>query len=117
MLDIPLYYSIVIVTEMDEKPPKRNCWEVMRCGRGPHSTNGDRCPAATEFRLDGVHGGKNAGRACWIIAGTLCEDGMVSGKFARKMETCFNCAFYRLVRAEEAELKPHQELLLRASKV
>jgi hypothetical protein len=41
---------------------------------------------------------------------------MVSGKFARKMETCFNCAFYRLVRAEESDLKPHQELLLRANK-
>jgi hypothetical protein len=42
---------------------------------------------------------------------------MVSGKFAQKMETCFNCAFYRLVRAEEVDLRPHQELLLRASKV
>jgi hypothetical protein len=42
---------------------------------------------------------------------------MVSGKFAQKMETCFNCAFYRLVRAEESDLKPHQELLLRANKL
>jgi len=89
----------------------------MRCGRGPGSTNGDVCPAATEARLDGVHEGVNAGRACWAIAGTLCVDGMVSGKFAQKMETCFNCAFYRLVRAEESDLKPHQELLLRASKL
>jgi hypothetical protein len=41
---------------------------------------------------------------------------MTSGKFAKKMETCFNCAFYRLVRAEESDLKSHQELLLRANK-
>jgi hypothetical protein len=101
---------------MDKLRPEKNCWEVMRCGRGPGSTNGDVCPAATETRLDGVHGGINAGRACWVIAGTLCVDVIASGKFARKMETCFNCDFYRLVRKEEGDLRPHQELLIRVSK-
>jgi len=108
---------MIVITEMDNKhPEKKNCWEVMRCGRGPAGTNGNVCPAGTETRLDGVHGGINAGRACWIVAGTECVDGMTSGKFAKKMETCFNCAFYRLVRAEESDLKSHQELLLRANK-
>ena len=89
----------------------------MKCGRGPGSPPGEICPASTEARLNGIHGGVNAGRSCWIVAGTLCADGMVAGKFAKKMETCFNCAFYRLVRNEETDLKPHQELLLRATKI
>lgn len=101
---------------MDKENTKKNCWEVMRCNRGPASTNGNVCPAGTENGLDGVHGGINAGRACWVVAGTECVEGITSGKFARKMETCFNCAFYRLVRAEEGDLKSHQELLLRATR-
>lgn len=93
---------------------KKNCWEVMGCGFGPGAGNGNICPAAADERLHGVHGGRNAGRACWVIAGTLCG-GEVSGTFARKMETCFRCPFYRQVRAEETEMKSHQELLLRTS--
>ncbi|MDH4164450.1 MAG: hypothetical protein OEW15_17440 [Nitrospirota bacterium] len=32
------------------------------------------CPAAAEEALDGVHDGTNAGRSCWVVAGTLCKD-------------------------------------------
>jgi len=78
---------------------KRNCWEVKNCGRAS-GHNGDRCPAATEFRLDEVHGGTNAGRACWVVAGTFCG-GKVQGTFARKYETCEKCEFYRTVKQEE----------------
>lgn len=58
------------------------------------------CPAATEKRLDGVHGGKNAGRACWVVAGSLCK-GEVQGTFASKYRECANCDFYKLVQREE----------------
>lgn len=50
---------------------KINCWEFKKCGResgGAHAYDFGVCPAATEKRLNGTHGGKNAGRACWVVA-------------------------------------------------
>ncbi|MDP2167081.1 MAG: hypothetical protein Q8J64_01980 [Thermodesulfovibrionales bacterium] len=82
---------------------KKNCWEVMGCGREPGGKNADKlgvCPAATETRLDGVHGGKNAGRACWVVAGTMCE-GAVQGTFAKKFGDCLKCKFLQMVIKEE----------------
>lgn len=93
---------------------RKNCWEVMGCGFGPGTGSGTICPAVTEIRLHNVHGGINAGRACWVIAGTLCH-GDAGGKFSRKMETCFRCPFYRQVHLEEPVVRSHQELLLRSS--
>lgn len=91
---------------------KKNCWDVMGCGLGPG--NGvSLCSAATESRLDGVHGGVNGGRACWVVAGTHCPDNPATGTFARKMESCFDCPFYKQVRDEESDLRPHYELLLK----
>jgi GlcNAc-P-P-Und epimerase len=82
---------------------KRNCWEVMQCGRGPAdriSNQEDICPAARDIRLDGVHGGLNSGRACWVVAGTFCG-GEVQGTFARKIEACQTCQFFQQVLREE----------------
>jgi hypothetical protein len=50
-----------------------------------------------------VHEGVNAGRACWIVAGTLCK-GEVQGTFAQKFKNCRECDFYISVREEEG---PH----------
>lgn len=58
------------------------------------------CPAATDPRLDGEHDGVNAGRACWIMAGTFCN-GVVQGSFAQKLDNCIECDFYKLVKSEE----------------
>ena len=58
------------------------------------------CPAATFKKLDGVHGGKNAGRACWVIAGTFCH-GETKGCFAKKITHCHECEFYQEVRNED----------------
>jgi len=83
--------------------PKKNCWEFKNCGRGPDGTNAEElgvCPAATEKRLDGIHGGKNGGRSCWVIAGTFC-DGEVQGSFAGKYDCCQSCDFFKLVVQEE----------------
>ena len=91
---------------------KKNCWEVMGCRRGPDGTNGDICPAFKAVPLNGVHDGLNGGRACWVVAGTMCN-GETSGSFAKKMEDCLACPFYRRVRKEEPELKSHQDLLIR----
>ena len=84
---------------------KVNCWEIKKCGRGPgsRSENGMKpCPAALEMRLDGVHGGTNSGRACWVVAGTFCG-GKVQGTHAAKFEVCKNCDFYQQVMEEEGK--------------
>ena len=82
---------------------KLNCWEHKKCGREENGNMANElgvCIAATETGLDGVHGGKNAGRACWAVAGTLCG-GEVQGTFAEKMGNCRVCDFYKAVFHEE----------------
>jgi hypothetical protein len=82
---------------------KQNCWEFMGCGRGPGSARESGlsvCPSAREVALNGVHGGQGAGRACWIVAGTMCG-GKVAGTYATKAKDCQACAFYLKVKEEE----------------
>lgn len=81
---------------------KINCWEAQKCGREPGGMNSSLgvCPVSMETALDGVHGGRQAGRACWIIGGTLCNN-QVQGAFSKKFESCERCNFYQLVRQEE----------------
>jgi hypothetical protein len=82
---------------------KVNCWEYKRCGREPGGKNAGKagvCPAVTSERLHGTHGGKNSGRVCWVVAGTMCG-GAVEGSFAKKYDDCRACDFYRLVEDEE----------------
>ncbi len=83
---------------------KKNCWEVRGCGRqigGAHVHDLGLCPAATQRHLDGVHGGQNAGRACWVVAGTLGEGGG-QATFAQRFKNCQECDFYKQVLREEA---------------
>jgi hypothetical protein len=82
---------------------KQNCWEFKRCGREPGGAKSGElgvCPAATETRVHGINSGKNGGRACWALAGTLCG-GKVQGTFAAKVANCLACDFYKLVTQEE----------------
>ncbi len=82
---------------------KTNCWEAKKCERQPGGSKVDElgvCPAATEAGLDGVHGGKNGGRSCWVIAGTFCG-GQEQGMFANKIANCRDCDFYQVVEKEE----------------
>jgi hypothetical protein len=82
---------------------KLNCWEAKQCGREPgghKSREFGICPSSVETRLGGIHGGKNAGRACWVIAGTMCG-GKEQGSFAQKYHNCEKCDFYLQVRREE----------------
>lgn len=88
------------------KNTKQNCWENKKCGRehgGKHEQDMGICPASIEVRLDTLHGGKNAGRACWIIAGTMC-DGTVQGSFAKKLASCEVCSFCKQVAQEEGKV-------------
>lgn len=80
-----------------------NCWEFKECGRELGGKNTGKlkiCPASTHVMLNGVHGGVNAGRACWVVAGTMCQ-GSVQGTFANKIKDCSACDFYSKVREEE----------------
>jgi hypothetical protein len=80
-----------------------NCWEFKRCGRevgGARTGELGVCQANVEARADGANGGRNGGRVCWAIAGTLCG-GKVQGTFASKSATCMDCEFYRTVAGEE----------------
>ena len=82
---------------------KQNCWEFKKCGR---EVNGDQignlgvCPAAIEIGLDTVHSGINAGRACWTITGTLCDQ-KVQGVYKQKIEECMKCEVYIEIKKEE----------------
>ncbi len=94
---------------------KPNCWEAKGCGRETGGKNVGQlgvCPAAAETRLDGVNQGKNGGRACWPIAGTLCC-GKVQDTFAAKKENCFSCDFYQtVVREEGTDFRTARDILL-----
>ncbi len=95
---------------------KQNCWEFMKCGKGA-SRDGRRrkqtCPAALEERLDGVNEGKNAGRSCWVVSGTLGRNGN-QGSIAGKIATCGGCDFFNLVMREEyPNIVPISSLLAR----
>ena len=88
---------------MDSRPRKENCWEYMQCGREPGGHRVDElgvCAAATDRRFDGVNGGKNAGRCCWGVAGTLCN-GKGDGVFVEKFGNCVKCPFYLDVERHE----------------
>ncbi len=81
---------------------KKNCWDVMKCGRQPggrYEEDFGVCTAATEATLNGVHGGHNAGRLCWAVAGTFGSN--ACGTFIEKYQDCTRCKFYKQVRKEE----------------
>lgn len=82
---------------------KKNCWEHKNCGResgGKKVGELGVCPASTETSVNGVNGGKNAGRVCWAVSGTFCG-GKTQGTFAQKKMSCLTCEFYKDVRNEE----------------
>lgn len=82
-----------------------NCWEFKKCGRevdGDNIAEFGICPASLNTVLDGVHSGISAGRACWAVAGTMCN-GHITGSFAKKYKDCGLCDFYNKVREEEGE--------------
>ena len=82
---------------------KLNCWEHKKCGRQPGGAKAQElgvCPVTTYQELNGAHGGKNAGRACWAIAGSLCG-GKIQGTYAQKLHNCWRCEFMNAVKKEE----------------
>jgi len=92
-----------------------NCWEHKKCGRQPGGAKVKElgvCPVATSNRANGLNHGCNGGRACWVIAGSLCG-GKVQGSFASKMSSCMACDFYLAVKAEEGSSYANSTTLLK----
>ncbi|MDX1776485.1 MAG: hypothetical protein R3297_07875 [Desulfobulbales bacterium] len=83
---------------------RKNCWEVIKCGREPGGKNEEQgvCPAALPGEHDGKNNGRHGGRFCWNIAGSFCK-GLIQGTVARKIRNCRECGFYILVSKEEDE--------------
>ena len=82
-----------------------NCWEVMNCGRAPGSpasVDNKVCPVAVEGRHWGRNRGIYAGRYCWKVLGTFCED-KPQRSIAEKMRDCAMCEFFRRVKHEEGD--------------
>ncbi len=71
-----------------------NCWEVKGCGFERTKPGQPVCPAVTCEIADGFLGGKNGGRACSFIPGTLC-DGAGLCSVEDKAEHCTQCRFFR----------------------
>ncbi len=92
---------------------KQNCWQFKECGREPGGNKSHLgiCPAAQERSLDGEHGGKNGGRACWVVTGTLC-DGATQGSYATKYSSCRKCGFYDQVWQEEKSSYVYASILV-----
>jgi two-component system, NtrC family, sensor kinase len=66
-------------------PPKRNCWEIIRCGR-------TECPAYRQTNL-----------RCWYVAGTLCPS-CIEGEYAKKITSCLTCPVYRTCSGDEIQI-------------
>jgi eukaryotic-like serine/threonine-protein kinase len=78
---------------------KINCWEFMKCCRGPNDAVGENshiCPATLNSSLNGLNEGEKSGRACWLVAGTFCDE-KISGTYAEKIKSCRYCTFYKEV--------------------
>ena len=99
--------------------PKLNCWECKKCGReqgGAKVPELGVCPAAVETGANRINSGKNGGRACWVISGTLCG-GTIQGTFAAKLSNCLECEFYKLVGQEEgSNLEKTRDILAKLKK-
>ena len=80
-----------------------NCWEFKECGRDPGGKNVTLygvCPAAVDERADGIHGGKNGGRCCWVVASTYQEAEGAFGCWAGGFNKCRECDFYKAVKKD-----------------
>jgi hypothetical protein len=93
---------------------KLNCWEFQECRREKSDGNGKKgrkCLVPDMVMYDGVHGGKNAGRVCWLVPDTSCHgDRQIT--FSHKLTSCVDCAFYKMVQDEEgSELEMPMKIL------
>ncbi len=101
--EIRKFSQMLAAENFTVRKTRENCWEYKDCGgsrNGVCQSAKDICPVLFETRLDGVYGGMNGGRACWMVEGTMCRRRMPASFFQR-FKICKACDFYQAVRAEE----------------
>ena len=81
-----------------EMADKLNCWDFKKCCKKTDSrgNSNNLCPVKKELIANGLNGGINGGRICWVITDSHCK---------KKVQTdCFQCDFHFKVMAEEGLL-------------
>lgn len=84
---------------------KLNCWEYNKCGRehgGANVIELGICSATTDASADGFNGGKNGGRICWAVAGTM-GSAKNHRTHTQELISCLVCDFFKLVKEEEGD--------------
>ena len=103
--------SKIIYHRAGEKEQPRdllNCWEFQNCGREKGGLLAEilgECPVSTAYQFDGCNNGKGAGRACWMVANSICR---VKNGRGRSQIKCHECDFYRRVLFDEEDAVEHQ---------
>ncbi|MBF0135717.1 MAG: hypothetical protein H7833_14375 [Magnetococcus sp. DMHC-1] len=77
---------------------KKNCWEYNACGKE------DRCPAGISCEHDGVFGGKNGGRFCAFIDGTLSKDDLNIEFDDKFTNHCSRCCFFEEIKKDIGDI-------------
>lgn len=101
--DIRQWSLIIAQKKAGAHATKINCWDFKNCARNGHDKCAKEavvCPAFSETVLNGINGGKNGGRSCWLIPGTVCGS-RIQRSFAARSLVCRFCNFKRFVLSEE----------------
>jgi len=100
--DIRQWSLIIVQKKAGAHAAKINCWDYKNCGRTIKDRNAKApaiCPAFSHTALNGINGGKNGGRSCWLIPGTLCGR-RIQRSCVTKSLACSLCDFKRFVLRE-----------------
>ena len=74
--------------------------KMRAAARRPSSARPRGLSRRNEREADGRTGGTSAGRARWVVAGSLCG-GRIQGTYAQKLNNCWKCDFMNAVKKEE----------------
>jgi len=86
---------------------KDNCWDYMKCGKGPDENGKNKfimCPVVFHEAANGLNGGVNGGRLCWLVASKK-KYGEMKHLNQKRTDPCFFCEFHYKVMAEEGFMK------------
>ena len=77
---------------------KLNCWDIKKCctETGSRGNGNNLCPVKKEFIANGLNGGINGGRICWVIMDSQCKK--------KAQSACFQCEFRYKVMVDEGLL-------------
>lgn len=103
LYEIRQWSLIIAQRKFGSQSMKLNCWEFQKCGReanGKHAKQLGICPVYLCSELDGIHGGSNGGRSCWVAGYTKCG-GIIKRMLVPHVLECISCNFRKTVIYEE----------------